>query len=209
MARAMELDERISYDGGGSFNAIPDGIWPATVKAVAIENYNGSKNIPACRNAKVTLRVGYGVDMTDATDNIYLYYNDNGNPNWRIAAFYRAIGYKKHGEEVQMNWSEGFLVGKTLWVKTTQREFTFTQGPRKGETGISIDIDYIDPEDAPRDGMPILKDASQQPQQQAMPQPVVTQPIQQPTYQPQPQYAPVQPTVTQPNVYGGGQWAGL
>lgn len=208
MARAMELNETISYDGS-DFRLIDDGTWPFTVKAVSIEQYKGSQNIPPCLMAKVTLHVGVGANTTDVTDNIYLYYNDNGNPNWRISAFYRAIGYKKHGQEVQMNWDAGFLVGKTGWVETKQREFTFTQGARKGEKGTSIDVDrYIDPEDAPADGQPIIKGQQAKPQ---MPAPVVAQPIQQPTYQPQPQFTAPQPTVTAPqtNVYGGGQWAGL
>lgn len=201
MARAMELNETISYDGS-DFRLIDDGTWPFTVKAVSIEQYKGSQNVPPCLAAKVTLHVGVGAESTDVTDNIYLYYNDNGNPNWRISAFYRAIGYKKHGQEVQMNWDAGFLVGKTGWCETKQREFTYTQGPRKGEKGTSIDVDrYVDPENAPANGQPVLTAASK-PQ---VPAPVVAQPIQQPTYQ------PVQPTVTapQPNVYGGGQWTGL
>ena len=159
MARAMELDELVTYDGG-DFKLIDDGVWPFKVKAVSIAQYNGSDNIPACPVINMTYRVGMGPDSTDVSDRIYLYVNDQGNPNFRIAAFYRAIGYKKHGEQVQMNWDESFLVGKTGWLETKQREFTFTQGSRKGETGTSIDVArYIDPEDAPADGKPVVNSA--------------------------------------------------
>ena len=150
MARAMELDETISYDGS-DFRQIPDGVWPFTVKAVSIVNYKGGTNIPPCRAARVTMRVGAGADMTDVSDNIYLYINDDGNPNWNIAAFYRAIGYKKHGEEVKMNWTSDFLVGKTGWMETET-----TEGNKDGVKFVNV-ARYIDPEDAPADGRPIIK----------------------------------------------------
>ena len=155
-ARAMELDESVSYDGS-DYKVIEDGVYPFKVKAVSIVQFNGSDNIPPCPCAEVVMRVGTGVDSTDVKDRIHLYVNDYGNPNWKIAAFYRAIGYKKHGEEVKMNWNESFLKDKTGWLETKQREFTYNQGTRKGETGINIDVArYIDPEDAPADGKPIV-----------------------------------------------------
>lgn len=196
MARAMDLDERISYDGA-DFSTIPDGVWPFTVKAVSIVNYKGGKNIPPCNAARVTLRVGYGADMTDVSDNIYLYVDDNGNSNWNIAAFYRAIGYKRHGEEVQMNWSPEFLVGKRGWCETEQ-----TEGREKDVVFMNVRR-YIDPEDAPADGMPIIKGQAAHPVQQA--------PVQQPVqYAQQPvQYAPAVQQVAQPYQGGGGSWSGL
>lgn len=144
MARALQLDEEIEYDGG-NFRLLEPGIYPFRVKAVSIDYFNGSKSVPPCPRAQLTLVVGEGADASDVIDGILLYEDDNGNPNWKISEFYRSVGYKQHGQRVRMVWDET-LVGMTGWLVIENREYV-----KDGETRKANQVKrYLDPEDAPK-----------------------------------------------------------
>lgn len=86
---------------GSPFEPLPEGDYEFTVSKVERTRYEGSDRIPACNMAKVTFTI-WGADRSaDIIENFYL----NSKTEWKISAFYLAIGLKKHGEPVKMQWN--------------------------------------------------------------------------------------------------------
>ena len=80
---------------------------------------------------------------------------------WKLAQLSVCLGVRKHGEKKAFNPAE--TVGMTGWVEIEHREFTYTRGEKAGETGTANNVaSYIDPEDAPADGKPVIKGGSQE-----------------------------------------------
>lgn len=147
---AFDWDSKISQDGG-DFQLLPVGIYPFTVKKLAKDYYNGGATIPACPKATLTLRVGSAQSgMSDVIDSLLL----DDSLEWKLCQFFKAIGARKHGEEIQMNWDA--VEGKGGWLEIEHREYQ-----KDGETRTANQVKrYIDPADVP----------AQQPQpQQAAP----------------------------------------
>ena len=84
---------------GGAENVIlPDGKYPFEVIKVEKAVFDGSAKIPQCNMAKVFLRIDGGDLGTGlVVENLYLVEKQQ----WKAAAFLRAIGLKKHGEDIQ------------------------------------------------------------------------------------------------------------
>ena len=63
---------------------------------------------------------------------------------WKLCAFFRSIGQKKHGEPLKPNW--GKVIGSIGKAHFKQREWVND----KGETKVANDLDYFidyNPED--------------------------------------------------------------
>lgn len=58
---------------------------------------------------------------------------------WKISSFFRAIGMKKHGEKVRMNWDGS--VGKTGRCTVTVREYTNKHGETKQVNDVASFLD--------------------------------------------------------------------
>lgn len=142
---AYDWDSTIQHDGG-DYKTLPAGIYPFTIKAMERGYYNGGANIPPCPEAKLTLRVGVGPDSTDLTSRLKL----DDSLEWVLCQFFLAIGDRKHGEALRMNWDG--VVGKTGWV-----ELEVVQGYKDPDKLYNQVKRYIDPQDAPVDGKPIVK----------------------------------------------------
>ena len=84
--------------GGAESVVLPDGKYPFEVIKVEKAYYDGSAKIPACNMAKIYMRVDGGELGTSlVVENIYL----AEEFQWKAAAFFRSIGLKKHGEDIQ------------------------------------------------------------------------------------------------------------
>lgn len=92
-------DDDIIEDGGESLESVllPEGNYPFEVIKVEKGWYDGSKTIPACNMAKVFLRIDGGERGKGlVVENLYLC----ERMIWKVSAFFRAVGLKKHGEAV-------------------------------------------------------------------------------------------------------------
>lgn len=98
--KVFDWDAEISNDGEGSFEEnviLPDGNYDFEViktEKAFYEPKPGS-SLPACNMCKVFLRVNGG-DLGNSlvVENLYL----TERTEWKISAFLRAVGLKKHGE---------------------------------------------------------------------------------------------------------------
>ena len=145
---AYDWDSTIEHDGA-DFKLLRPGIYPFTIKRMERGYYNGGASIPPCPRAEVTLRVGVGVESVDVVERIML----DDSLEWKLCQFFLAIGDRKHGEALKMNWDA--VEGKSGWVEIENVEGT--KDPDKLFNQVKR---FLDPQDAPADGKPILKDAA-------------------------------------------------
>ena len=145
---ALGWDSTIQNDGG-DFRLLPEGVYPFTVKSLEKAFNNGTRNISACPMAKLMLRVGGGAESSDVTNNLYL----DDSQEWKLCQFFLAIGDRKHGEALKMNWDA--VVGKGGWLEI--EHYTYTDNGE--EKTINSVARYLDPADAPADGKPVVKGA--------------------------------------------------
>lgn len=102
--RTFDWDDEISNDGegdGGESVVLPDGNYPFEViktEQAFYEPKPGS-SLPACNMAKVFLRIDGGeLGRALVVENLYLC----ERTEWKISAFLRSIGLKKHGESTSV-----------------------------------------------------------------------------------------------------------
>ena len=73
--------------------------------------------LPACNKAIITLQVETDEGLTTMTHNLFLRSSTEG----MLSAFFGAIGQKKHGEPLQMNWNT--VVGSTGVCRVGNRTY--------------------------------------------------------------------------------------
>lgn len=134
---AFDWDSTIENDGG-DFRLLEPGVHPFTVKALEKGYYNGGKSVPPCPQAKLTLRVGQGTEVSDATATLLL----DDSLEWKLCQFFLSIGARKHGEQLKMDWDS--VVGKSGWCETAHREYRGGDGEMRTTNDI---VRFIDPAD--------------------------------------------------------------
>ena len=97
--RELGWDETIENDG--DFLLLPEGDYNFGVMSFERGRHNGSEKLPACNKAILKLRVWNEDAETTITHNLFLH----SSVEWRLCAFFAAIGQRKHGEKLQMNWA--------------------------------------------------------------------------------------------------------
>lgn len=170
--REYDWDDEILKDS--DFTLIPEGDYTFTVAAFDRARHEGSDKLPPCNKAIITLRIALPDGSTqELKHNLFLHSKCEG----LLSAFFTAIGQKKKGEPLRMNW--GAVIGATGRCKVSVR----TWKGKNGEDMQSNDIKkFYAPDDKPAQTV-------QQPMPYGYPQPVQqTAPIQ-----------PVQPAAPAPN----------
>ena len=117
--RALGWDDEIERDSS-DFILLSEGDYDFEVAEFERARHNGSANLPACNKAIVTLVIDTPEGTCRIKHNIFLHTKTEG----LISAFFSAIGQKKKGEKLQMNWRA--VVGATgrckLGVRTWQNQ---------------------------------------------------------------------------------------
>ena len=98
--REYGWEDEIS-DEGKEFVLLPEGDYDFTVSKVDRARHNGSEKMPPCNMAKVTVTVWGAQDSIDITENLFLC----NKMEWKLSQFFLALGLKKHGEPLRMNWA--------------------------------------------------------------------------------------------------------
>ena len=124
--RALNWDDPIEHDGT-EFILLPAGTYSFTVTKFERARFEGSDKMPACNQANVSLEIDGGeLGKTTIVDKLKLH----TKTEWLLCAFFKAIGHRKHGEPLRMDW--GKVVGARGHCKV---------GVRKG-TGQYADKEY-------------------------------------------------------------------
>ncbi|EJW19178.1 hypothetical protein M5X00_17350 [Paenibacillus alvei] len=99
--RELGWDDEIVKDGG-DFVLLPEGDYNFTVTKFERGRFTGSDKMPACNQAKLELKI-HCPQNGDVTifHNLFLHTKTEG----LLSAFFSAIGQKKKGEPLRMNWN--------------------------------------------------------------------------------------------------------
>lgn len=97
--RELGWDDNIQKES--EFTLLPEGDYDFTVKSFTRGRHQGSDKLPACNKAIVKIEVADGTDTTTIEHNFFLHTKCEGI----LSSFFIAIGQKKHGEPLKMNWN--------------------------------------------------------------------------------------------------------
>lgn len=100
----MDWEDTIENDGQ-EFIILPEGDYIFEVTDVERSRFTGGPKIPACNKASLTLQVTDPAGIAIIKTDLILY----RTLEWKVCAFFRSIGMKKHGERVVMDW--GRVIG--------------------------------------------------------------------------------------------------
>jgi len=138
---AFDWDATIENDSQG-FVLLPAGIYPFEVTKFERGRHDGSAKLPPCNKAMLTIAIDGGdLGMTYVQHNLFLHQKTEG----LLCEFFTAIGMRKHGERLQMNWN--YVPGAKGWCKITVDKFEGRDGEEKQNNKIT---QFIDPENAPK-----------------------------------------------------------
>lgn len=104
-------DEIVNEDGDSVL--LPEGDYDFTVSKFERTRYDGSAKMPPCNMAKVTFTIWGAEDSVEITENFFLC----NKFEWKLSALFLALGLKKHGEPLKMNWNA--ITGKRASVTST------------------------------------------------------------------------------------------
>jgi len=142
----MDWNDSIEEDGQ-EFILLPEGDFNFTVTNFERGRFPGGPKVPACNKAAITAQVDTKDGIAIVKFDLLLY----RTLEWRISAFFRCIGQKKHGEKLTMEWNK--VIGSKGRAHFKQRSYTNNQGEEKFTNDIDRFIDYNEeffiPDDLP------------------------------------------------------------
>lgn len=152
---AFDWDDEIIEDGSTrNFVLLPEGDYTFKVTKFERARFNGSDKMQPCPKANLTFEVETGKGVAVIKTSLYL----NRSFEWKLSAFFRCIGQKKHGEKVKMNWSQ--VVGAFGKAHITEHKWTDDDGNER----TSNEIDYfIDPEETKKVPETVLDESGNTP----------------------------------------------
>lgn len=133
-------DDTIEYDTPDFITLQPGDYW-FTVESFERQRHtpkpnSQSKNpLPACNKAVIKLMIETSEGITFATHNLFLHSRTEG----LLSAFFGAIGQKKHGEPLRMNWNS--VIGSVGVATFKNREY---KGNVYNEVDRMIYVDDVD-----------------------------------------------------------------
>ena len=103
--------------------------------------HNGSEKIPPCNKAVLTLFLRGPGGSGDVQTNLFLH----SKFEWKLCQFFTAIGQRKHGETMRMNW--GAVTGASGYCHVGVRKWMGNDGKERESNEIA---EFYDPETAPK-----------------------------------------------------------
>ena len=131
-------------DDSDGYRLLQPGVYRARIKRFEQGEFKGSAKLSACPRAIITLAVETENGPQEVTVSLLVH----RKLEWKLSQFFRAIGRKKHGEALDMDWSG--LVGLPLKVHLTIRSYTNHDGEERQCNDVDRFYDF-DPDDFPAD----------------------------------------------------------
>lgn len=114
--KELGWDDEIEKES--DFVLLPEGDYNFTVSAFERGRHEGSEKLPPCNKAIISLHIESNEVNTTIKHNLFLHTKTEG----MLSAFFCAIGQKKHGEKLKMNWTA--VVGAKGRCKVGIRNWT-------------------------------------------------------------------------------------
>lgn len=125
--------DSILEDEGSSYVLLPEGDYDFVVTNFERGNFPGSGKIPPCLKAIITLNVKSELGNITLKVDLML----AKVVEWKLCAFFRSIGQKKHGEPLKPNWNT--VIGSTGRAHIKQRQYL----NKNNEERTINEIDYF------------------------------------------------------------------
>lgn len=120
-AGALDWDSEITKDD--EFELLPAGTYSFKVESLERARFAGSEKMSACNQANLTLILtGADGKQHKVFDSLFLH----SKAEWRLSQFFTAIGQKKKGEPLKMNWN--MVPGSTGRLELTVNKFMKKDG---------------------------------------------------------------------------------
>lgn len=155
----MDWDDAI-VDDGMEYVLLEEGDYNFVVRDFERGHFPGSAKLPACNKATLTLEVDTREGTATVKHDIILC----RTLEFRISEFFRAIGQKKHGERLVMNWNK--VVGSKGRARFKPRPYTNKDGEQKMANNVDKFYDY-DPAFFPKEQTPAWVAEAEKAQPQA------------------------------------------
>lgn len=141
--REFSWNDTIQNDS--TFEVLPKGDYDFTVKSFERGRHNGSDGLPPCNKAVLTLEVTNGQKRGTFTQNLFLH----SSQEWKLCAFFVAIGARRHGQAIQMDWNK--VQGARGRCKVGVRKWTGNDGQERESNQVErfYDPSKADPAPAP------------------------------------------------------------
>jgi len=139
--REFGWDDEIQNDST-PFEVLPEGDYRFRVEKFERGRHSGSEKIPPCNKAILTLSVNDGAHSGTIQTNLFLF----SRFEWKLCQLFTAIGQRRHGEAIRMNWS--LVPGAIGTCHVGTRKWMGNDG--KEHEGNEI-TEFYDPEEAPAD----------------------------------------------------------
>ena len=133
----FDWDDAIENDGQ-EFIILPEGDYNFTVTGFERGRFPGSAKMAPCNTAELTLQVKTDDGIASIRTDLIL----NRLLEWRISAFFRCIGQKKHGERLVMDWSR--VPGSRGRAHFKPRTYTDRDGNERQANDVDRFIDWDD-----------------------------------------------------------------
>lgn len=143
MDREFGWDDEIQNDGP-SFKILPEGDYTFLVKKFERARHSGSEKVPPCNKAILTVELSNADGSGEIQTNLFLH----SKFEWKLCRFFTAIGQRKHGEAMRMNW--GAVPGSTGTCHVGIRKWTGNDGKEREGNEIT---EFYDPAEHPDQGM--------------------------------------------------------
>lgn len=131
----MDWNDSIENDGQ-EFVILPEGDYNFTITNLERGHFPGSAKMSACNKASLTLQV-------ETEDGIATVFTDlilNRLVEWRVSAFFRCIGRKKHGERLIMDWNN--IIGSKGRAHFRPRTYIAKDGTERQVNDVTRFYDY-------------------------------------------------------------------
>ena len=135
--RNMVMDWNDTIENGGQdFVILEEGDYNFTVTGFERGRFPGGPKVPACNKAALTLQVQTDEGIAVIRTDLLLY----RSLEWRISAFFRCIGQKKHGERLVMDWNR--VVGSRGRAHFKPRTYTDRDGNERQANDVDRFYDW-------------------------------------------------------------------
>lgn len=132
--RELNWDDEISNES--EFVVLPAGDYDFEIMNFERSRSKGSESIPASNMAIIDVKITDGKQSATVKDYLVLH----SKLEWKLSQFFRAIGQKKQGESVRMNWSK--VIGSKGRCKVTVEKYRNDKGEEKESNKIAKYYDY-------------------------------------------------------------------
>ena len=132
----MNWDDVLDTDGEVSYIELEEGDYTFTVTNVEKKQFPGGQKIPPCPKAEVQLEVDCDRGKAFAKVDLILY----SSLKWKLSAFFRCVGMKRHGEDLRMRWDE--VPGKRGRAHFVPRAYTARDGSIRHANEVESFYDY-------------------------------------------------------------------